>query len=104
MEGEDWAAKSLTLLVRYQRELQRNVEEPSSYESSICLPLSTYDGTLSHKCMNSSFSRSHPCRILQRYTIFVESNMNSLTFLKSPNNVFCHRSNSERDFIASSAR
>ncbi|KAG5631014.1 hypothetical protein H5410_002731 [Solanum commersonii] len=38
-------------------------------------------------CAESSLSMPHPCRILQKYPTFGESDMHPSTFLKSPSNI-----------------
>ena len=40
-------------------------------------------------CANSSLLMPHPCRILQKYTTFGESDTHPLTFSKSPSNIGC---------------
>ncbi|KAG5619210.1 hypothetical protein H5410_019034 [Solanum commersonii] len=38
-------------------------------------------------CADSSLLMPHPCRILQKYTTFGESDTHPLTVLKSPSNI-----------------
>ncbi|KAG5615798.1 hypothetical protein H5410_015622 [Solanum commersonii] len=53
---------------------------------SSCTLITLLDTIIKLSCVDSALLMPYPCRILQKYTTFGESDTHPLTFLKSPNN------------------